>query len=224
MKNLVRKELLLTFNPLLLIFVVGLTFLAAIPSYPKFIGLFYIYACYPIIFIGVNKGQNSNDVFYSLTLPVERKDIVKARLISLAILHAAMFVMQTIYFFVGLLIEKSIPPEDLVTIGFTNNAYLTMCGFSLISLGVLNLTFLPLFYRDAKSITASMIVAGLVFSIVLMVLNLALPLGFPAVSSFFDTCDFYIHIITFVIGFIIYTILNGLTYFISVKKFEKVDF
>lgn len=224
MKNLVYKDFRITFHPLLLIFVVGLTALAAIPNYPKFIGYFYAFACYPIIFIGVNKGQNSNDVFYSLTLPVKRSDVVKSRLISLTILHIALFLMTTIYFIIGTFIEKGIPADQIIPVGFANSAYLTMSGFSFICLGLLNLAFLPLFYRDAKSITAAMIVSMFVFMIPLICLNLLLPLGFPEVGKFFNEGGIGVNIITFVICLIIYFGLNTISYIFANKNFEKVDF
>ena len=91
MKNLLYKEFKLVMHPVIFVFILAFPILAIFPNYPKFIAFIYIFTCYPIVFIGANKGVSSNDVFYSLTLPVRRKDIVLARLSFLTILGKARY-------------------------------------------------------------------------------------------------------------------------------------
>jgi len=51
--------------------------LAKIERNKEKIGFIYILSCYPILFLGANKGQQSNDLLYSTLLPIRKKDIVK---------------------------------------------------------------------------------------------------------------------------------------------------
>ena len=80
MKALIYKEFKLAMHPICYIFIVLFPFMVLIPVYPLGISFIYILACYPILFLGANKGQQSNDLLYSTLLPVRKKDIVLARI------------------------------------------------------------------------------------------------------------------------------------------------
>ena len=100
MKALIYKEMRLSMHPICYIFVALFPLMILIPSYPLGIGFIYILACYPILFLGANKGQQSNDLLYSTLLPVRKKDIVLARIITVIIitlimLKPEMFIMAT---------------------------------------------------------------------------------------------------------------------------------
>lgn len=223
MKNLLYKEFKLVLHPVCILLIVLFPLLALIPNYPKFIAFIYIFTCYPIIFIGANKGTNTNDVFYSLTLPCRRKDIVLARIILLSILHLVCALLTTIFFLLSPLVSIEIPSDQLVDVGFGLNALPTTMGFSFIALGFLDLFFLPLFYKTARNITASCLVGGLIYSLILMLLNIGIPYT-PVIGDFFAKGDALVQILTLLFGLIIYTIIRYIAYRISYKRFEKVDF
>ena len=76
MKALIYKEFRLAVHPICYLFVFLFPLMILIPSYPLGVGFIYILSAYPILFLGANKGQQSNDLLYSTLLPVRKKDIV----------------------------------------------------------------------------------------------------------------------------------------------------
>ena len=63
----------LSMHPICYIFIALFPLMFLIPSYPLGIGFIYVLTCYPILFLGANKGQQSNDLLYSTLLPVRKK-------------------------------------------------------------------------------------------------------------------------------------------------------
>ena len=87
MKALLYKEFKLAMHPICYLFVLLFPLMILIPSYPVAIGFLYVLTCYPILFLGANKGQQSNDLLYSTLLPVRKKDIVMARMITVMVMQ-----------------------------------------------------------------------------------------------------------------------------------------
>ena len=73
MKTLLYKEFKLAVHPLCYIFVILFPFMIFIPNYPLFVAFIYVVFCYFILFLGSNKGQQSNDLLYTTLLPVRKK-------------------------------------------------------------------------------------------------------------------------------------------------------
>lgn len=223
MKNLLYKEFKLAVHPVCLLFVVLFPLLALIPNYPKFISLIYVYTCYPIIFMGVNKGVNNNDIFYSLTLPAKRSQIIIARIIALAVLQFICIIFTTIFFYIGTYIETFIPKEELTTIGFKNEAFFNLIGFGMVAFGILDIVFLPIFYRTARNIGWAMAISGLVYSLSIFLFGIGIPYA-PYLKDIFNTSNILVNILTPICCIIIYLILHYFAYKISYKLFKKVDF
>ena len=98
MKALIYKEMRLSMHPICYIFIILFPLMILIPSYPLGIGFIYVLTCYPILFLGANKGQQSNDLLYSTLLPVRKKDIVMARIITVILMQVAfMLIMSALY-------------------------------------------------------------------------------------------------------------------------------
>ena len=95
MKALLYKEFKLAMHPLCYLFIFLFPLMILIPSYPIAVSFIYILSCYPVLFLGANKGQQSNDLLYSTLLPVRKKDIVLARIITVLVMQfVAMAVMS----------------------------------------------------------------------------------------------------------------------------------
>ena len=95
MKALLYKEFKLAMHPICYVFIALFPFMILIPSYPLAIGFIYVLTCYPILFLGVNKGQQSNDLLYSTLLPIRKKDIVKARIMTVALMQFAFIAIMS---------------------------------------------------------------------------------------------------------------------------------
>ena len=75
MKNLLIKELKLASSPLSYIFLVA-AFMTLLPGYPILMSAFFI--CFGI-FHSFQSARESNDVLYSLLLPIKKSDFVKTK-------------------------------------------------------------------------------------------------------------------------------------------------
>ena len=108
MKALLFKELRLAMHPICYVFIVLFPFMILIPSYPLGIGFIYVLTCYPILFLGANKGQQSNDLLYSTLLPVRKKDIVMARIFTVIFMQVAFILVMTALYPVARIINNAV--------------------------------------------------------------------------------------------------------------------
>lgn len=87
MSKLIKKEFLLSMHPITPLMLL-LSVMVLIPNYPYAVMFFYMTLA---VFFTCMMGRENQDVIYSLTLPVAKSDIVKARI---------SFVKATVVFFI----------------------------------------------------------------------------------------------------------------------------
>ena len=231
MKALLYKELKLAMHPICYLFIVLFPFMILIPSYPIAIGFIYVLSCYPILFLGANKGQQSNDLLFSTLLPVRKKDIVLARIFTVAFMHFVFIAIMSALLPLALLINKSIVVEGEATsqitvpgIGF--DGYVSILAIVLIGFSIADLIFFPIYYKNGRSIVKSTL-----FTILGFVLYIGLfTIGLPYIPG----CEWYLKILSgsglgvqFIIlgvALAIYVGLHYLVYRVSSKRLEMVDF
>lgn len=135
------------------------------PSLPAFVPLLYFAPCYTFLFIGMNKTTTTNDLFYTCNLPIRRKDVVTARICSTTVLQLVelclVFPILTAAMF-GIVLKMPGPDMEktlkaFVTVNITQGIYLA--AVYLICFVVLDLIYLPWFYKTGKSVIANMFVA-----------------------------------------------------------------
>ena len=114
MKALLYKEFKLAMHPICYVFVFAFPLMILIPSYPIAIGFIYVLSCYPILFLGANKGQQSNDLLYSTLLPVRKKDIVLARILTIAIIQFTFMAVMSALLPIALLIQNKIQIDIII--------------------------------------------------------------------------------------------------------------
>ena len=225
MKSLLYKEFKLAMHPLIYIFVFVFPLMALIPNYPIVISFIYVCSCYPILFLGANKGQQSNDIYFSCLLPVRRKDIVKVRLFLLSIIQLISIVLVTIYGAIGSLYKEDILIEagdKISDVGFGFGQIGSVIGFVLLCFSIYDLIFVTCFYKSGRAIVSSTLLGMLGFMILLCITTLLLPIAITSYFYFFS--NIYVQIITVILGVIIYFLIHYLTYIKASKLFEKVDF
>ena len=186
MKALIYKEFKLAMHPLCYVFIFAFPLMILIPSYPLAVGFIYVLSCYPILFLGANKGQQSNDLLFSTLLPVRKKDIVMARIITIMIMHFVFAAMCAILAPVSAIIRASIVTESTEATqnlgvaaqnsGFPITGFVTVLAFALIGLALADLIFFPIYYKHGKSIVASTLLMMLGFVFYLGIFTVALPL------------------------------------------------
>lgn len=231
MKALIYKELKLAMHPICYVFIAMFPLMILIPSYPIAIGFIYVLTCYPILFLGANKGQQSNDLLYSTLLPIRKKDIVKARIMTIFIMHLAFIAITSALYPVALMINNGITEsalaEDPMANPITNaglglNSYVLILAIVLVGFALADLIFFPIYYKNGKSIVMSTLLMILGFVIYLGVFTIGLP--YIPGCEWINELPLYIQFIALGVSLILYAVLHLAVYKISAKRLEKVDF
>ena len=226
MKDLIYKEFKLSMHPICYIFVAAFPLMILIPSYPIGIGFIYILSCYPILFLGANKGQQSNDLLYSTLLPVRKKDIVMARIITVILMQVAfMLIMSALYplaFHINASIAASDPEKALSIPGLGLNSYVLLLAFAIVGYAIADLIFFPIYYKHGKSIVMSTLLTILGFVVYIGVVTIGLPYvpGLQILNQLHIGIQFVCLAVAIGLSFL----AHYFVYKISAKRLEKVDF
>ena len=212
MKALLYKEYKLVVNPLFY-FVPLLSALILIPQWLYFIALLYFcFMSAPNLF---TLSKTYNEVFFSATQPVLRKDIVKARVLSLAALELLQILAAAVCVVIKLTVWTT--PNYLFMDG--NLAFL---GLSFVMFGIFNIVLLPMFYKTAYKIGMPVIVATV--AAVLFAAGVELSIVYLSILDFADGMQTTTaHVITLLAGIAVFIGLNAAAYKVSASRFEKLD-
>ena len=231
MKALLYKEFKLAMHPICYVFIAMFPLMILIPSYPIAVGFIYVLTCYPVLFLGANKGQQSNDLLYSTLLPIRKKDIVKARIMTVFIMHLAFIAITSALYPAAVAINNSITEsaiaEDPMANPITNaglglNSYVLILAIVLVGFALADLIFFPIYYKNGKSIVMSTLLMILGFVVYLGVFTIGLP--YIPGCEWINNLPLYIQFIALAVSLIIYASLHLLVYKISSKRLERVDF
>ena len=234
MKALLYKEFKLAMHPMCYVFIFVFPLMILIPSYPLAVGFIYVLAAYPILFLGANKGQQSNDLLYSVLLPVRKKDIVLARIFTVVIMQAVTILLMSALYFPSLFIHQEIlksieeakalgkPVKDLVDVGFGLQSYVLVLGISIIGFGLADLVYFLIYYKKGKSIVMSTLFTIIGFVVYILLFTIVLP--FIKGLEFLNHLHIGIQFICLFVGILISFGLHYLTYKGASKRLEKVDF
>ena len=226
MKALIYKEFKLSMHPICYIFIFLFPFMILIPSYPLAVGFIYILSCYPVLFLGANKGQQSNDLLFSTLLPVRKKDIVMARIITVAIMQFMFIAMMSCLYPLAYFINQNIPNAE--TVGMGLEGYVTVLAIVLVGYSIADLIFFPIYYKHGKSIVMSTLFTILGFVVYLGIFTIGFPY-IPGCDVFYrdflgNPSRLWIQFIALGIGLGIYILLHWVVYKVSAKRLEQVDF
>lgn len=234
MKALIYKEFKLAMHPICYLFIVLFPFMVLIPIYPLGISFIYILTCYPVLFLGANKGQQSNDLLYSTLLPVRKKDIVLARIITVLFMQVASMLIVSALYPLALLINQSMAEaaaaaraagemaKDPVNAGLTLNSFVLVLAFAVLGYALADLIFFPIYYKHGKSIVMSTL-----FTIIGFVLYIGIfTIGLPYVPGCEILNNLNIGVQFACLGgtILLSALIHILVYKISSKRLEKVDF
>lgn len=221
----------LAMHPIVWVFLFAFPLMVLIPSYPGFVGFIYICSAYPILFLGANKGQMSNDIYFSCLLPIKRNDIVKARMMTVIFLQVVTLVLTCAlaplgqYFKDLILNDPSTTAEqaaELIDVGFGIKGLFASAGITIASFSVYDLIYFTMFYRNGRSIVAPTLLGLLAFMILESVFIIALPLAIPAYKAFFED-NIVVSLAMLVAGLLFSAAMHFVTYKTASKLFSKVD-
>ena len=226
MKALLYKEFKLAMHPICYIFIALFPFMILIPGYPLAIGFIYVLSCYPILFLGANKGQQSNDLLFSTLLPVRKKDIVLARIITVIFMQVAFMVIMSCLYPIAYNFTGNILDEEtgklIQNAGFNLNSYVLVLAIAFIGYALADLIFFPIYYKHGKSIVMSTLFTILGFVVYLSVTTIAVPyiVGIEACNSI----PLWIQFIALGAAIGLSALIHILVYKIGARELEKVDF
>ena len=227
MKALIYKELKLAMHPLCYVFICLFPIMILIPSYPLGIGFIYILSCYPILFLGANKGQQSNDLLYSTLLPVRKKDIVLARIFTVIFMQLGFILIQSALYPLAILINNSIKvasddPTKLTIPGLGLNSFVLLLAVAIVGYAIADLIFFPIYYKHGKSIVMSTLLTIFGFVVYIALFTIGLPY-IPGLE-FLNNLHVGIQFAALGGAILISLGLHVIVYRVSAKRLEKVDF
>lgn len=209
------------------VFIAVFPFMILIPSYPLAVGFIYLLSCYPVLFLGANKGQQSNDLLFSTLLPVRKKDIVLARILTVIIMQVAYMIIMSCLYPVALFIDHSIQyaGEPNVNPGIPLSGYVSILGIGIIGFAIADLIYFSIYYKHGKSILASTLLTILGFIIYLGIFTIGLSYV-PGLhyNEFLAEKGLLYQFIVLTAGILISALLHFVTYRIASNELEKVDF
>ena len=227
MKALLFKELRLAMHPICYVFIALFPFMMLIPSYPLGIGFIYVLTCYPILFLGANKGQQSNDLLFSTLLPVRKKDIVMARILTVIFMQIAFILVMTALYPVARIINNAIAqsaekPSEYMIPGLGLDSYVLLVAIALIGYAIADIIFFPIYYKHGKSIVMSTLFTILGFVVYICTLTIGLP--FIPGLDFLNNLHLGIQFAILGADILISFGLHVVVYKVSSKRLEMVDF
>lgn len=214
MGALLKKELKLVLHPTNFIFL-ALSGLILVPNYPYFVTFFYTALG---IFMMTQTARENKDIAYMMTLPVRKRDTVKARFALVMLIELAQ-ILACIPF----MLIRSRYAQINNAVGFEAN--IGFLGVALIMLGVFHLVFLAGFYKTGYKVGLPFIWTSVAFFVMIALAEIAL----RVIPYLRDTCDSMAaamqvkQIPLLIFGLVVYLLLTWLAYQISVKRFEALD-
>ena len=214
MKNLLKKEFLLSMHPTVPMFLL-LSAMLLIPNYPYYIVFFYTALA---VFFTCLGGRENNDVFYTLMLPVAKKDIVRARFLFVVLFEAA----QVVFAIPFAVIRQKMPISGNA-VGMDAN--IALFGFSLAMLGIFNFIFFRIYYSDVTKVGKAFGLASVWISIYMVAAEVCAH-AVPFVRDRLDTKDPQFlgeKLAVLAAGLAVFAILTLTAYRKSVRTFESFD-
>lgn len=214
MKALIRKELSLALHPTAAIFLL-LSAMVLIPGYPYYVIFFYTGLG---LFFTCLSGRENGDVPFSLLLPVGRKQVVAARMLTAMGLELAQ--MLTAVLFIALRCALGIP-ENAAGM----EAGLALLGISFGMLGLFHVVFFGVYYRNVQQVGRAFLLGCAVeFALILLAETAAHTV--PFLRDVLDTPDpQYLPVKTavFMGGFLLWLLLSFAAYCYSSRLFARQD-
>ena len=214
--KLLRKEIKLAASPLSYFFLT-FTLMTFIPGYPILISQFFI--CLGL-FQTFLSGRESNDIIYSVLLPIPKKSIVKARFIFVLFIEAIDFILLLIFTLFRMSLLSSLAPYVANPLMNANFFYI---GFSLLILALFNLIFVRGYFKTGYYF-ARPFIAFIVTAFILVaaseVLHYLPGLQYISTTGFEELPKQIICLAASILIFILFTLWGEVS---AAKSFDKLD-
>ncbi len=216
MKDLLYKEFKLAIHPTAFLFL-SLAAMLLIPSYPYYVA--FIYTDLAVFFIFL-LGRENQDALFSVSLPVRKRDTVKARCYVIVLIELAQIILSIPFAIIGSRINPN-PLGNLAGI----EANVAFFGFVFIMYALFNGIYLPMFYKSAYKAGMPLVFASAAIAVYIAAMEVAVQ-SIPFLKTYLDTWEpemLIRQIPILVVGIGIYAVCMWLTYRKAAKNFESVD-
>ncbi len=216
MYNLMMKDFKIGIQPWVLIMPLLAGALMLIPGWFYFIVLLYFFwISIPNMF---NEFKTQNDLMFTMMLSVTKKDMVKARVMVIAILEVLHIVIAMLF---GLLTLHLYPNVE----NFFFAPYMGFWGLCFIMFGIFNILFFPMHYKTAykygKGYTIALIAVMLYVGIIQWV-GIQNSIVFNIFTGT-GADNMVLQLSILIIGIAVFIVLTMIGCNISIKRFKKVD-
>ena len=215
-----------------------------IPTYPMYIGPFYMTLCIMLTFA---LNPQSSDILYTALLPVRKIDTVKARFLYCLTLEASAIVFSILWGCLHYYLRLKDNPAGI-------NLTIAYLGFQLVLFSGFNLVFLGNIYKNPMKCGFKYFISAVVYFALYVIVELPIwlfkgymstlkqsgitgeaaiakikELGWYELPKLGYVCNSFEpecllkQLIVFAIGFIIFTLCWPLTFRRAARQFEKYD-
>lgn len=216
MNNILRKEIKLSSSPLSYFFLL-FSFMFLLPGYPILCSSFFVTLG---IFQSFQNYRESNDIVFSILLPITRHDIVKGKFLFVSLLEFCSLFLMTICVLLRMTVfrDSFVYRENALM-----NANFVALSFAFIIFALFNLLFVCGYfkttYKFARPFFTYIILA-------ILIIFIAESLHYFPHLSFLNSFGFdyiRIQIILLALAILLYTLITIFSYKKACKYFEKVD-
>ena len=214
MKNLLSKELRLAASPLSFLFL-AFALMTLIPGYPILVGSFFV--CLGI-FQTFQASREQNDVLYTVLLPVEKADAVRAKFLFVGFIELMAWLLMAALTALRMTLLRDAAPylENPMM-----NANLVYLGWAAVVFGLYNAVFLGGFFRTAYKFGRPFI-AFIVLSM-LLVLAAEVLHHVPGLEFLNGTDRLGLQAVVLGAGVLLYVLLTAVSLRVSCRRFEALD-
>ena len=212
MTNLLYKEWKLVAHPTSIVFAF-LGCLVLVPSYPY--SVIFLFGCLAP-YVTFTNARETNDVWYTAVLPITKRESVLGKYFLVASIQLFQLLFSIPFVFLRNALKIANNPVGL-------DATPAWYGFGLIIYAVFDWIFLSAFYKSGYKIGKAFIQASI--PMVLLMVLVETTAHIPALGwmdSFYPE-HLWMQLPVLMAGIVCYAVLLALSYWISVKRFEKVN-
>lgn len=217
MGKLLKKEYKLFVIPLVYLFMAFILMLM-IPNYPYTVSFFY--TCLAIFFC-MQTGRENKDINYMLMLPIAKKNIVKARYITVLSIELIQIMLCIPMSFLR---GKVLTYPNLAGI----EADVAFYGGALLIFTVFNWMFFSSYFKDVFKVGTAFLKGGIAAFFVIGLVEASVHIGKAVMGTcFWDSMkaeDLIKQIPILLCCIILFVVMNMLRYKLDVKHFEAQDF
>lgn len=216
MRDILRKELVLSASPLSYFFILfGLMFF--LPGYPVLCGAFFSTLG---IFQSFQNAREANDIVFSSLLPIAKRDIVKGKFIFVCFIELCTLVLMVAAVIMRM---TAFAGSEVYLNNALMNANLYALGMALAVFALFNLVFVGGFFKTGYKLGRPFIVYTV---LCIVVIGIAEAMHyFPGLEALnaFGAEKMSVQLISLFAGALIYVSATYLSYIRSCRRFEMID-